>query len=114
MAFQKPTNTELSILNILWARGPSTVRQVHTTFNKQKHEVGYTTILKFMQVMHEKGMLTRDTSERAHVYESCIEIEDMQTFLVKEMLDGPFLGSAKNLVLKALSDRSPQHPRRIG
>ena len=112
MAIQKPTQSELDILSILWNRGPMTVREVHEVFKEKKHEVGYTTVLKFMQVMHEKGLLKRDTSSRAHIYEAAVPVEDMQSLLVKEMLDGPFLGSAKNLVLRALST-SPSTPEEL-
>lgn len=104
MAVRRPTRTELNILSILWRNGPQTVRQVHTEFKHRAHEVGYTTILKFMQVMHEKGFLSRDTSARSHVYTPDVPIEEMQKMLVKEMLDGPFLGSTKSLVLRALSE----------
>ena len=112
MAFQKPTQSELDILSILWRNGPMTVRQVHKLFKGKKDEVGYTTVLKFMQVMHEKGFLSRDTSARAHVYEAALPVEEMQSFLVKKMLDGPFLGSAKSLVLKALSE-NPSTPEEL-
>ena len=108
MSSQLPTQSELAILSILWSQGPSTVRQVHTVMGK-KQDVGYTTVLKFMQNMHGKGLLKRDISERAHVYEPAIPIEDIQSMLVKKMLDGPFLGSAKDLVLRALSD-TPSTP----
>ena len=112
MAIQKPTQSELDILSILWQKGPLTVRDVHEIYVKKKSEVGYTTVLKFMQVMHEKGMLSRDTSSRAHIYETAVPVEEMQSLLVKEMLDGPFLGSAKSLVLRALSS-SPSTPEEL-
>lgn len=105
MAFRKPTQAELEILTIMWRTGPMTVRQVHKALMKKKNqEVGYTTALKFMQVMHEKGLLDRDTSARAHIYDTALPVEEMQSMMVKEMLEGPFLGSAKTLVLKALSE----------
>ena len=102
MPSQKPTQSELAILSILWSRGPSTVREVHEIM-VDKQDIGYTTVLKFMQNMLGKGLLKRDSSSKAHVYEPAVPIEEMQSQLVKELLDGPFLGSARDLVLRALS-----------
>jgi BlaI family transcriptional regulator, penicillinase repressor len=99
-AVQLPTESELEILNILWANGPSTVRDVHTQSSK---DTGYTTILKQMQVMVEKGLLERSELFRSHVYEPRIEKKQTQQRLAGNLLHRAFEGSAKNLVLGALS-----------
>ncbi|MGP8260500.1 MAG: BlaI/MecI/CopY family transcriptional regulator [Acidobacteriaceae bacterium] len=99
---QLPTEAELEILNILWALGPSTVRDVHTASNK---DTGYTTILKQMQVMAEKGLLTRSEQYRSHVYEARIAKEQTQRQLTRSLMQRAFDGSAKNLVLGALSSQ---------
>jgi len=99
-AMQLPTEAELEILNILWARGPSTVRDVHTASEK---ETGYTTVLKQMQVMTEKGLLARSEQFRSHVYEARIAKEQTQRQLTRNLVRRAFDGSAKNLVLGALS-----------
>lgn len=99
---QLPTEAELEILNILWANGPSTVRDVHTQSSK---DTGYTTILKQMQVMVEKGLLERSERFRSHVYEPCIEKQHTQQRLARNLLHRAFDGSAKNLVLGALSSQ---------
>ncbi len=97
---QLPTEAELEILNVLWADGPSTVRDVHTQSSK---EVGYTTVLKQMQVMVEKGLLGRSERFRSHVYEPRIAKEQTQQRLTRNLVQRAFGGSAKNLVLGALS-----------
>jgi predicted transcriptional regulator len=99
-AVQLPTEAELEILNILWALGPSTVRDVHTALGK---DTGYTTVLKQMQVMAEKGLLERSESARSHVYEPCIAKQKTQQRLARNLLQRAFDGSAKSLVLGALS-----------
>jgi BlaI family transcriptional regulator, penicillinase repressor len=99
---QLPTEAELEILNILWAMGPSTVRDVHTLSGK---ETGYTTILKQMQVMAEKGLLARSERYRSHVYEARIAKEQTQQRLARHLLERAFDGSAKDLVLGALSSQ---------
>src|ERR1700733_12424306 len=91
---QLPTEAELEILTILWARGPSTVRDVHTTSNK---DTGYTTVLKQMQVMVEKGLLERSERFRSHVYEPLAAKEQTQQRLARNLLQRAFDGSAKNL-----------------
>ncbi len=95
-----PTEAELEILNILWALGPSTVRDVHTASSK---ETGYTTILKQMQVMAEKGLLSRSERYRSHVYEARIAKQQTQRQLARNLVQRAFDGSAKDLVLGALS-----------
>lgn len=96
-----PTEAELAILQILWKLGPSTVREVHTAL--QSRRTGYTTALKQMQVMTEKGLLTRSERYRSHVYEARIPQEQTQLLLTRSLLQRAFDGSAKNLVLGALS-----------
>ncbi len=97
----KPTTAELAILNVLWDRGPSTVREVQYALEDQV--VGYTTVLKMLQIMLDKGLVLRDDSSRAHVYESAFPAEQVQSHLVENLLDDAFKGSAKNLILRALS-----------
>jgi BlaI family penicillinase repressor len=99
---QLPTEAELEILNILWAAGPSTVRDVHTQSSK---ETGYTTVLKQMQVMVEKGLLERSERFRSHVYEPRVAREKTQQRLTRNLMQRAFDGSAKNLVLGALSSQ---------
>jgi len=101
-AMQLPTEAELEILNILWTLGPSTVRDVHTASAK---DTGYTTILKQMQVMAEKGLLSRSERYRSHVYEARIAKEQTQRQLARNLVRRAFDGSAKNLVLGALSSQ---------
>jgi len=101
-AMQLPTEAELEILNILWALGPSTVRDVHTASEK---DTGYTTVLKQMQVMTEKGLLARSEQFRSHVYEARIAKEQTQRQLTRNLVRRAFDGSAKNLVLGALSSQ---------
>lgn len=100
-ALPKPTGAELAILNVLWARGPSTVKEVHASLPKPK--TGYTTVLKLLQIMLEKGLVRRDSSSRAHIYESAYQAEAVQDQLVANLLSDAFQGSAKNLILRALS-----------
>lgn len=97
----KPTASELEILNILWAKGPSTVRDVHEVL-EQNREVGYTTTLKLMQIMHDKKLLKRDESSKSHIYSSNVSQEKMQGQMVRGMIDTMFNGSAKQLVMQAL------------
>lgn len=99
-----PSNAELEILRILWKRGASTVREVHEQL-KHDRDVGYTTVLKTMQVMAEKKIVTRDESERSHVYAPAVEEKSVKRRLVSELLDKAFDGSAAQLVLQALSDK---------
>lgn len=99
----RPTDAELEILNVLWERGASTVRGVHEAINETK-PTGYTTILKLMQIMTEKGLVVRNESERAHVYEAHVPQEQTQRQLVFDLLQRAFGGSATKLVMQALSD----------
>lgn len=103
---KKPTDVELEILQILWQHGPSTVRFVNDELNKQRqNETGYTTTLKMLQLMTEKGLVSRDTSTRTHVYNSHISQEDTQKKLVNRLVDTAFGGSAMKLVMQALGNK---------
>lgn len=101
----RPTESELSILHILWKHGPSTVREVNDMLSQGK-EVGYTTTLKFMQIMADKGLVTRDTSSRTHIYKATVEEADTQGNLLASFLDTTFKGSAMNLVMQALGNHN--------
>ena len=98
----RPTDRELAFLGILWKQGPSTVRQVNEAMNKDGN-TGYTTTLKLMQIMAEKGILLRDDSRFKHVYKPAITEEKAQKQLVGDLLDRAFSGSAEKLVMRALS-----------
>lgn len=98
----QPTDGELTILRILWDNGPSTVRAVNDAMNKTK-ATGYTTTLKLMQIMTEKGLLIRDKSQFKHVYKPAISEEKTQKQLVGDLLERAFSGSAEKLVMRALS-----------
>ncbi|MCA1592052.1 MAG: BlaI/MecI/CopY family transcriptional regulator [Acidobacteria bacterium] len=98
----RPTDAELEILKVLWRRGPSTVREVFKDHSRSK-DFGYTTILKLMQIMSEKGLVVRDERERAHVYKPRVREEQTQRQLVGDLLQRAFDGSATKLVMQALS-----------
>jgi predicted transcriptional regulator len=98
----RPTDAELEILKVLWRRGPCTVREVFDSLSESK-QTGYTTVLKFMQIMSEKGLVRRDETERAHRYEAALAEEETQRQLVGDLLRRAFDGSAKRLVMQALS-----------
>ena len=100
----KPTEAELAILRVLWQRGPSTVRQVHEALNAVR-TTGYTTVLKFMQIMHEKGLVSRDAKPYAHIYGARLAQDQAQRTLVADLLDRVFEGSMSRLLLQALSSR---------
>jgi BlaI family transcriptional regulator, penicillinase repressor len=100
----RPTDAELAILRILWERGPSTVRQVHEALSAERPS-GYTTALKLLQIMTEKGLVRRDDSDRTHVYTARLTEAQTQRQLVTDLLDRAFGGSAMKLVLQALSSR---------
>jgi BlaI family penicillinase repressor len=99
----KPTDSELEILNILWLKGPSTVREVHEELEKNK-EAGYTTTLKLMQIMHDKKLLKRNETARSHIYTANVSQEKTQGQLLKRMIDNVFNGSASQLVMQALGN----------
>ena len=98
----RPTDAELGILRVLWRRGPSTVRDVHEELSRESN-TGYTTILKLLQIMTEKGLVVRDERERAHVYQSRHSEQKTQRQLLSDLLDRAFDGSAAKLVVQALS-----------
>ncbi len=99
----KPTDSELEILQILWRNGPSTVKVVNEILNEKK-DVGYTTTLKFMQIMNEKGLVQRNEDERSHIYSASINQNDTQKVLLDKLLETAFSGSAANLVMQALGN----------
>lgn len=99
---RRPTDAEIAILRVLWARGPSTVREVAETMGR---EGAYTTILKLLQIMTDKRLVRRDESSRTHVYEAASSEEQTQRQLVTDLLDRVFDGSAAKLVLQALAAR---------
>ena len=101
---QKPTASELEILRVLWARGPSTVREVHEALSEKK-ELGYTTVLKLLQIMTAKGTVRRDEGRRAHVYEACQPATETKRQLVGDVLQRVFEGSASELMIHALEGR---------
>ena len=101
--YVKPTESELEILNIIWEKNMATVRDVHEELAKSK-DVGYTTTLKLMQIMHEKGLVKRDESMRTHVYQAAVNREKTQKHLLDKMIDSLFGGSSTQLVLQALGN----------
>ena len=101
----KPTDGELEILKVLWKHGPSTVRVVNEQLNLKK-DVGYTTTLKIMQIMFEKGLLDRTKSGKTHIYRSLVSEESTQKQLINKLLDTAFQGSAMKMVMQALGSRS--------
>ena len=102
MDIPRPTDAELSILRVLWSRGPSTVREISDELNRAR-TTGYTTVLKLMQIMTEKGLLLRDEATRTHVYRPSVSEEKTLRSLMKDMLNRAFGGSAQKLVMQALA-----------
>ena len=100
----KPTDAELQILRVLWQRGASTVREVQQSLNETK-PTGYTTVLKLLQIMTEKGLVRRDEKQRAHVYEARLAQHQTQRQMVTDLLNRVFDGSASNLLLHALASK---------
>ncbi len=102
----KPTNSELEILQIIWQKGSCTVRDVNEQLAREKGtEIGYTTTLKLMQIMHEKGLLERETSSRTHIYKALISRSKTSQNLLDTLIDTVFNGSASQLVMQALSNK---------
>ena len=99
----KPTAGELEILQVLWEHGPSTVRDIHEALHEKKKDLGYTTVLKLMQIMTAKGLLRRDEEQRAHVYEACQPAERTKQQFASDMLQRVFDGSASDLMMHALA-----------
>lgn len=102
-ALLKPTEAELEILQVLWERGAGTVRDVHEVLHK-RGGTGYTTALKQLQIMHDKGLVERDKSQRAHVYRAVVSKERTQKKFLSDILQRVFDGSPSRLVLQALGD----------
>ncbi len=100
----KPTDAELSILRVIWEQGPSTVRQIQQVLDRVR-PTGYTTVLKLLQIMTEKGLVRRDESERSHVYRARYSEDQTQQQLLGDLLDRAFAGSTSKLVMQALSSR---------
>lgn len=96
-----PTDAELALLNVLWAHGPSTVREVHERLEREE-PIGYTTVLKLLQIMLEKGLVSRDESQRAHVYAAAVSEPATQRRLLDDLTERAFGGSARRLVMQAL------------
>ena len=96
-----PTEAELEILNLLWDHHPATVREINDLLNKHR-EVGYTTTLKIMQIMHKKGLVTRNSNQRTHLYSPAVKKNHTQSYLISAFLDKAFKGSAAKLVMQLL------------
>jgi len=101
---QKPTSAELEILHVLWARGASTVREVHEALSEKK-SLGYTSVLKLLQIMIAKGTVRRNETHRAHVYEACLPAEQTKRQIAGDVLQRVFEGSASQLMMHALAGR---------
>ncbi|MBL4765395.1 MAG: BlaI/MecI/CopY family transcriptional regulator [Colwellia sp.] len=99
----KPTEAELTLLNILWQMGPATVRQIHNTVSTTQ-TTGYTTVLKILQIMHEKSLVIRDESNRAHVYAAANSETHTQSSLIKDLISKAFGGSTSKLVMRAIDE----------
>ena len=99
----KPTESELEILQVLWQKGKATVREVHDELSKLR-DIGYTTALKLMQIMFEKGLVTRDDSSKTHIYEAAVTREKTQQLMVGKMINSLFSGSPSELVMQALGN----------
>jgi predicted transcriptional regulator len=98
----KPTPAELELLRLLWQLGPSTVKQVHEARQAEKSDAAYATVLRQMQIMHAKGLLIRDETERSHVYAAAQAQNSLQTNLLGDLIQKAFAGSGKDLVMAAL------------
>lgn len=99
---KKPTTAELTLLTALWHRGPSTVREIHTHVAKQQ-QTGYTTVLKILQIMHDKGLVSRNESQKAHIYHPVASANQTQAQLIEDLVHKAFAGSSKQLILHALN-----------
>jgi predicted transcriptional regulator len=103
LKLNKPTESEMEILQVLWEKGPSTVREIHDILSHTK-ETGYTTTLKLMQIMNEKGLLNRNDDSKSHIYNSAVKKESIQKQAVNKMINGLFKGSPAKLVMHALGN----------
>ena len=101
----RPSDSELEIMQVLWDKGPLTVREVNDLLN-QSRNVGYTTTLKIMQIMHEKGLLERDERQRSHIYAPTLQAEQVQSGILDHVVKTAFRGSSSSLVLQALGHHS--------
>ncbi|PKI13004.1 BlaI/MecI/CopY family transcriptional regulator [Colwellia sp. 12G3] len=99
----KPTEAELTLLNVLWKMGPATVRQIHDVVSLTQ-KTGYTTVLKILQIMHEKSLVIRDESNRAHIYATANSQTQTQSSLIKDLITKAFGGSTSKLVMRAIDD----------
>lgn len=106
---QRPTDAELNILQVLWSRGPSTVKQVHAHLTGLGDGVGYTTVLKTMQIMTEKKLLERDETARAHIYRPTAAEAETQQRLLADLAERAFHGSSVRLAMRALASRPASH-----
>ncbi|MBN1112602.1 MAG: BlaI/MecI/CopY family transcriptional regulator [Bacteroidales bacterium] len=100
----KPTESELEILQILWSEGDCNVKQINDILN-QKREVGYTTTLKTMQIMFDKGLLSREKDKRTHIYKAELQKEDTENMMISKLMNSVFEGSAVKLVMRALGSQ---------
>ena len=103
LKLNKPTESEMAILQVLWEKGPSTVREIHDILSHTK-ETGYTTTLKLMQIMNEKGLLNRNDNSKTHIYTSAVKKESIQKQAVNKIINGLFKGSPAKLVMHALGN----------
>ena len=104
-ALPEPTKSELEILQVLWQHGPSTVRFVNDKLNEQKREVQYTSTLKLMQIMSDKGLLTRDATNMKHIYSAAEEESKTKEFLLERFVNTLYNGSASNLMMQLLGNK---------
>ena len=102
----EPTRAQLEILQVLWKQGPSTVRLVNDQLNQQKEALSYTSTLKLMQIMHEKGMLKRDESSMTHIYSANLEEQKTKGVVLKKFVDAMYNGSVKNLMLELMGNET--------
>ncbi len=107
--YSEPTKAQLEILQVLWKNGPSTVRFVNDRLNEQKEAVGYTSTLKLMQIMFEKGMLKRDDSNMTHVYSAALEEQKTKRVVLDKFVDSMYNGSVKELMLELLGNEKTSH-----
>ena len=111
-ALPRPTPSELGILQVLWKLGPATVRDVHQALSEQE-PTGYTTVLKFLQIMYSKGLVDRDARRRAHVYRALLSQSEAQRQMTEHLVDRVFDGSRSKLVLAALGDSAGTTPEEL-
>ncbi|HWS41409.1 MAG TPA: BlaI/MecI/CopY family transcriptional regulator [Arenimonas sp.] len=108
---RKPTASELNLLKVLWPLGQATVKQVHEAAQKENPDIAYASVLRLMQIMHAKGLLTRDETERSHIYAPSQAQGAIRTNLLNELINKAFAGSGKDLVMAALSGHVSQQER---